>query len=119
MPGRAVASFARVQAALHTSSHTVRCARLVHLWATRWTIYELSFDSRQGQDTFFFHNFQTGYGPHARPPIHWLPEAIFPGRKDGRSHIFSDEFKYAWSYTSVIIRLHDVVLNSAQGQFIF
>jgi hypothetical protein len=33
MPGRAVASFARVQAELHTSSHTVRCARLVHLWS--------------------------------------------------------------------------------------
>jgi hypothetical protein len=32
MPSRAVASFARMQAELHTSSHTVRCARLVHLW---------------------------------------------------------------------------------------
>jgi hypothetical protein len=32
MPGRAVASYARVQAELHTSSHTVRCARLVQLW---------------------------------------------------------------------------------------
>jgi hypothetical protein len=31
MPGRAVASFARVQAELHTSSHTVRCPRLVYL----------------------------------------------------------------------------------------
>jgi hypothetical protein len=31
MPGRAVALFACVQAELHTSSHTVRCARLVHL----------------------------------------------------------------------------------------
>jgi hypothetical protein len=31
MPGRAVASYARVQAELHTSSHTVRCARLVQL----------------------------------------------------------------------------------------
>jgi hypothetical protein len=33
MPGRAVASFARVQAELHTSSHTVRCVRLVQLRA--------------------------------------------------------------------------------------
>jgi hypothetical protein len=31
MPGRAVPSLARVQAQQHTSSHTVRCARLVHL----------------------------------------------------------------------------------------
>jgi hypothetical protein len=35
-PGRAVASYARVQAELHTSSHTVRCARLVQLWSKGW-----------------------------------------------------------------------------------
>jgi hypothetical protein len=46
MPGRAVASFARVQAELHTSSHTVRCARLVHLWARGWTSDESEFESR-------------------------------------------------------------------------
>jgi hypothetical protein len=34
MLGRAVASFARVQAELHISSHTVQCARLVHLWSS-------------------------------------------------------------------------------------
>jgi hypothetical protein len=34
MPGLAVASFARVQAELHTSSHNARCARFVHLCTT-------------------------------------------------------------------------------------
>jgi hypothetical protein len=42
MPGRAVASYARVQAELHTSSHTVRCARLVQLCAKQ-KILTLSF----------------------------------------------------------------------------
>jgi hypothetical protein len=55
------------------------------------------------------------WGPH-QPPIQWVPGALSPGAKrPGRevdhSPPNSAEVKKMWIYTSIPIRLHDVVLN--------
>jgi len=57
-----------------------------------------------------------------QPPIQWVPGSISPGVKrlgseSDHSLSSSAEVKNAWSYTSTPpIRVHGVVLSSAQGQ---
>jgi hypothetical protein len=64
---------------------------------------------------------RTALGP-TQPPIQWVPGALSlavkqPEREADHLSPSSAEVKNAWSYTSTPpIRLHGVVLSSAQGQ---
>jgi hypothetical protein len=100
--------------------------RIFGLWmetASRyggWTIGVLGFESKRGLGIFLFTTAsRTALGP-TQPPIQWVPGAIALGvkrlgREDDQSPSSSAEVKNVWSCTSTPpIRLHDVVLCSAQ-----
>jgi hypothetical protein len=69
------------------------------------------FESRQGQEFYFFMSSRPALGP-TQPPIQWVPGALSPGvKRPGREADHSPptnaEVKKMWFYIS----LHGIVLN--------
>jgi hypothetical protein len=97
----------------HPKSHpfTYLFIFFLHLLTSRWGLGIFLFTTAS----------RTALGP-TQPPIKWVPGALSlgvnrSGREADHSPPSSAEVKNAWSYTSTPpIRLHGVVLSSAQGQ---